>query len=133
MSMETGVEGGSMLVPELVWLSSASMRLVGGFIMFMSMFIGAAGVFCCAGICMDCISMPGMSGMRDCLTCAWMEGAVNRTSGSNVVASLWDMVIPSLDDCMVGGQRLEDAARREEAKEESDSKGYARRGRRRDG
>src|SRR6266852_5725970 len=64
MSMETGVEGGSTLVPELVWLSSASMRVVAGFIMFMfmSMFIGVAGPFCGMGICMDCISIPGMSG-----------------------------------------------------------------------
>src|SRR5258707_10248159 len=109
MSMETCVEGGSTLVPELVWLSSASMRVVAGFIMFMfmfmSMFIGVAGAFCGMGICMDCKSIPGMSGMGDCLVCAWMEGATNRTSGSNVVSSLWDIVIPSLEDCMIGGQR----------------------------
>src|SRR5258707_13035486 len=97
------------------------MRSVGGFIMFM--FIGVAGVFCGAGICMDCISMPGMSGMGVSLVCAWMEGAVNRTSASNVVASLWDMGIPSLEDCVVGGQREEDAARHERAREGSDSKG----------
>src|SRR6266566_4787653 len=105
MNMETGVEGGSMLVPEVMWASSASMRLVGGFIMFISVFICGAEVFCCIGICMDCISIPGMLGMGGCLVCAWMGSAANRTSGSNVVASLWDMVIPSLDDCMVGRQR----------------------------
>ena len=31
MIMATGVEAGSMLVPEVVWASSASMRVVGGF------------------------------------------------------------------------------------------------------
>src|SRR5216684_2761089 len=46
MIMDVGVEAGSMLVPELVWLSSVSMRVVGGFIMCMSMVIGVAGVFC---------------------------------------------------------------------------------------
>src|SRR6266851_6108463 len=121
MSMETGVEGGSTLVPELVWLSSASMRVVAGFIMFMFMSIGVAGAFCGMGICMDCVSIPGMSGMGDCLVCAWMEGTANRTSGSNVVASLWDMVIPSLEDCMIGRQRSGNAARREGVREKSDS------------
>jgi hypothetical protein len=60
-----------------------------------------------------------------------MEGAANRTSASNEVASLWNMVIPSLEGSMVGVQRLENAAGRERAREDSDSKGYARRGRRR--
>jgi len=69
------------------------------------MFNGVAGAFCGMGICVECVSIPGMSGMGDCLVCAWMEGATNRTSGSNVVASLWDMVIPSLEDRIVGGQR----------------------------
>jgi hypothetical protein len=66
MIMEVGVDAGSMLVPELVWLSSVSMRLVGGFIMFMSfgvMLIEVAGVFCGMGICDDGISVPGISGM----------------------------------------------------------------------
>jgi hypothetical protein len=64
------------------------------------------------GICMDCISIPGMSGMGDCLICAWMEGAANRTSENNGVASLWGMVIPSLEDSMVGVRRSENAAGR---------------------
>jgi hypothetical protein len=103
MIIDVGVDAGSMLVPELVWLSSVSMRVVGGFIMFMFIGIllaGAAGVFCGLGICMDCISMPGMSDIGGCLVCAWMEGAANRTSGSNVVASLRGMGIPSLEDCV---------------------------------
>src|SRR5258708_38560509 len=100
--MGTGVDVGSMLVPELVWLSSVSMRVVGGFIMFMSigvLLIGVAGAFCGMGICMDCISTPGMSGMEGCLICARTGIAANRTSGSNGVASLWDMVSPSLEYC----------------------------------
>src|SRR6266481_6709085 len=129
MSMETGVDAGSTLVPELVWLSSASMRVVGGFIISMFIFIGAVGLFCGAGICMDCISMPGMSGMGVSLVCAWMEGAVNRTSGSNVVASLWGMGFLLLKIAWVGGQREEDAARHERARERSDSEGDTRRGR----
>jgi hypothetical protein len=31
------------------------------------------------------------------LVCAWLEGAANRTNGSNIVASLWGMGIPSLE------------------------------------
>ncbi len=61
MSMATGVDAGSMLVPELVWLSSTSMRVVGGFVMF----IGDVGAFGGAGA-----FIPGMSGMG--LSCAPM-------------------------------------------------------------
>ena len=103
MIIDVGVDAGSMLVPELVWLSSVSMRVVGGFIMSMFMevmFIGAAGVFCAVGICMEGMSIPGMSGMGGCLVCAWKGSAANKTSGSNVVACLWGMVIPSLEDCV---------------------------------
>src|SRR5271168_1579139 len=63
ISIETGVDAGSTLVPEVMWASSASMRVVGGFIMF----IGAAEVFCGIGIC---ISMPGVSGVDVCMVCA---------------------------------------------------------------
>jgi hypothetical protein len=73
MSMETGVEGGSALVPEVVWASSASMRLAGGFIMsielpivmFVSILFGGAPVVCGVGFCVAGISMPGISGMFD--------------------------------------------------------------------
>ena len=110
--METGVDAGSMLVPELVWLSSVSIRVVGGLIMFMPMLMGVAGVFCGVGICVEDISIPGMSGMGGCWVCARRGSAVSKTSGSNVVACQWDMVIPSLEDCVVGRQRLENAVRR---------------------
>jgi hypothetical protein len=46
-----------------------------------------------------------MSGMGGCLVCAWIGSAADKTSGSKEVASLWDMVIPSLEDSMVGIQR----------------------------
>ena len=49
MIMEVGVDVGSMLVPELVWLSSVSMRVVEGLIMFIWVFIWFGGVLCCAG------------------------------------------------------------------------------------
>jgi hypothetical protein len=42
------VDAGSMLVPEFVWLSSVSMRVVAGFIM--SILIGFEGVFGGIGI-----------------------------------------------------------------------------------
>jgi hypothetical protein len=62
--METGVDAGSMVVPDVVWLSSDSMRLVGGVILPISIgvagFIGVAGVLC--GM--------GMLGMGDCVVCA---------------------------------------------------------------
>jgi hypothetical protein len=98
------------------------MRLVGGFIM--SMFFDVAGVLCGMGICVECMSIPGMSGMRGCLVCAWRKSAVDRRSGSKTAAGLWNMVIPSLDSCMVGNsveERCEDA----KGKRESDTEGYA--------
>ena len=73
MSMEAGVDGGSMLVPEVVWLSSASMRLVAGFIMFMPlMFIPGSICMFVEGVCsfdagLSLMSMPGMSGMEGCV------------------------------------------------------------------
>jgi hypothetical protein len=63
MIIKVGVDAGSMLVPEFVWLSSASMRVVAGFIMSMFMLIGAAGAFCGFGICVEGMSIPGISGM----------------------------------------------------------------------
>src|SRR5580704_7549123 len=59
MIMATGVDAGSMLVPELVWASSASMRVAGGSYMSMLMSIWVDLDF----------SMPGMSGIGLC--CAW--------------------------------------------------------------
>ncbi len=82
MSMETGVDGGSMLVPELVWRSSASMRVVGGVIMF----IEVAGAFCGIDICGECMSIPGMSGGGGCLVCALVGTVANRTSENEVAA-----------------------------------------------
>ena len=66
MSMGTGVEGGSTLVPEFMRSSSTSMRLVAGFIMSMFMLIADVGVLCCGA----CMSMPGMSCMGGCVVCA---------------------------------------------------------------
>jgi hypothetical protein len=102
-----------MLVPEVVWLSSASMRLGGGFIL--SILFDVAGVLCGMGLCGECVSIPGMSGMGGSLVCAWRKSAVDRRSGSKMAAGLWSMVIPSLDSCMVGnseGERCEDARSR---------------------
>src|SRR5271155_941042 len=59
MIMGTGVEAGSMLVPEEVWASSASIRVVGGLDMSMLMSISLGLGF----------SIPGMSGIGLC--CAW--------------------------------------------------------------
>jgi hypothetical protein len=115
MIMDVGVDAGSMLVPELVWASSVSMRVVGGFIMFMSVLIGVAGAFCGMGICGEGMFMPGMSGTGGCVVCARRGSAASKTSGSNLVACLWGMVIPSLEDCVIGRQRWENAERRERA------------------
>src|ERR1700746_1351446 len=89
MIMDVGVDAGSMLVPELVWASSVSMRVVGDFIIFMSVLIGVAGAACGMGICGEGMSMPGMGGMGGCLVCARRGSAASKTSGSNVVACLW--------------------------------------------
>jgi hypothetical protein len=79
--MATGVDGGSALVPEVVWLSSASMRVVGGFIMSMSI----PGIDICAfGF------MPCMFGMG-CFVWAQVESVTDKTSGSRIVAGLWSM------------------------------------------
>ena len=103
--MDVGVDAGSMLVPELVWLSSVSMRVVGGFIMFMLRVHRVAG--CSAARVFAWRACP-------CRACrAWAavwsahggEAQLIETSGSNVVACLWGMVIPSLEDCVVGRQR----------------------------
>src|ERR1700745_1883809 len=83
MIMEVGVDAGSMLVPELVWASSVSIRVVGDFIIFISMLIGVAGLFCGAGICGEGISISGMSGMGGCLVWAWRGSATSKTSGGN--------------------------------------------------
>src|ERR1700722_6824209 len=98
MSIALGVEGGSMLVPELVWLSSASTRLVGGFIM--SIPFGAAGAVWGMDSCME-----GMSDAEGCWVCASVKVAENRTNGSRVAASIWGMGIPSLEECIADRQR----------------------------
>ena len=93
-----------MLVPEVVWLSSASMRVVGGFIVFMSMLVGFAGVLGGIGICMGCVSIPGMSGIGrlSCLRIGWKTVA-NRATANRGAASVRGMMIPSLEDCVVAG------------------------------
>src|ERR1700741_3413279 len=83
MIMDVRVDAGSMLVPELVWASSVSMRVVGDFIIFMSGLIGVAGGGCGMGICGEGMSMQGRGG---CLFCAVRGSAASKTSGSNVVA-----------------------------------------------
>ncbi len=101
--METGVDGGSMLVPEVMWASSASMRLVAGFIVFMSMLAGFAPVVGGMGICMGRVSMPGISCIGGSVIWAWVESVANKTSANSVAASVWRMVIPSFDDFVIAG------------------------------
>lgn len=121
-----------MLVPEVVWANSASIRVVGGCMLFvfmpfisMGIFIGAAwfscGVFFGAGM-----FMPGISGIGDGFVCAWMAGAAKRPNESRANVSFGSMRFLFLH-CMAGRQRG-DAARRVGAGEESDSKRDAGRG-----
>lgn len=100
MSIATGVDAGSMLVPELVWLSSDSMRVVGGFIMS----IDVAGVPGGIGVCEEGWFIPGMSGMGDGLSCARMNGVAKNASESRVAGRVERMLIPSLEDCGFGKQ-----------------------------
>jgi hypothetical protein len=58
MSIGAGVEAGSMLVPEVAWRSSASMRVFVEPIV--SVFIGAAAAW--SGVGAEPKFMPGMSG-----------------------------------------------------------------------
>src|ERR1700728_578992 len=90
MSMETGVEGGSMLVPEVVWLSSASIRLTAGFIMSMG---GGADIFIPGMFC--------MSNMGGCFV--WAKVAVEKakTATNSAVESGERMDFLCLDGCEI--------------------------------
>ena len=48
------------------------MRLVGCFIMFICLFIGCGGFWLLVRL-LECMSIPGMSGMGGCFVCAWRE------------------------------------------------------------
>jgi hypothetical protein len=65
MSMGAGVEAGSMLVPEVACWSSASMRVLGAFIVFVEW---------------ECMFMPGMSGIDGCCVCASAKQGVKSAS-----------------------------------------------------
>jgi hypothetical protein len=96
MSMETGVEGGSSLVPEVVWVSSAWMRVLDGFIMLpIGMFIGV-----CLSLdsCMELMSMPGMFGVEGCCCWAARVSGANTTSESRVQGPLLNMTDLSSED-----------------------------------
>jgi hypothetical protein len=90
MSMETGVEGGSMLVPEVVCLSSASIRVVAGFIMSM---MGGAGVFTPGMFC--------MSEMAGCFVWAKAAAAKAKTAANSAVESGERMDFLCLDGCEI--------------------------------
>jgi hypothetical protein len=78
MSMETGVDGGSALVPEVVWLSSDSMRVVGGFIMLGCMFMVMPGA-------------SGISGMEGCGFWAMRYRGDERTSERKIAGRMRGM------------------------------------------
>jgi hypothetical protein len=84
--MGTGAEGGSALVPEVVWASSASMRLVGCVIIFMDI-----------DVCMELMSMPGMGGVEACCWAARVSGT-NTTSESRAPEWLLNMRDLSSED-----------------------------------
>lgn len=94
-----------MLVPEVVWLSSISMRVVGGFIMSMGAGVAEEGCGMGIGICMDCMSNANTPGTVRCCVCAWLGSVAKRTNGNMVAASLGGMWIPSLEDCIAGTRR----------------------------
>src|SRR5579862_3099326 len=75
MSMGAGVDGGSELVPEVVWASMVSMSVVGG--LLMSMLIPGMSIF-----------VAGISGAGACFVCACVERAASMASGSEIAASL---------------------------------------------
>jgi hypothetical protein len=82
MSMETGVDGGSALVPEVVWLSSDSMRVVGGFIMLGCIML--LGMF---------MVMPGASGMFGCGFWAMRDRGDDRTSERKIAGRMRGMTV----------------------------------------
>jgi hypothetical protein len=76
-------------------------------------FIDVPGVFFGMGICVECMSIPGLSGMGGCcLVCAFVGSIADSTSASIVAFDRKRMVIPSLEDCVVA-YSVENAGRRE--------------------
>jgi hypothetical protein len=73
---------------------------------------GVAGVLFGMGICVEGLSISGMSGMGDCLVCAFAGIVADSMSASIVATDLWCMVIPSLEDC-VAATSVKNAGRRE--------------------
>jgi hypothetical protein len=78
----------------------------------MFMLGGVAGVLFVRDICVECMSIPGMSAMGDCLVCAFTGSVADSTNASVAAVSVWCIVIPSLEDC-VAANSVENAGRRE--------------------
>jgi hypothetical protein len=70
MIMDTGVDAGSMLVPELVCASSSAMSVVGAFDMSIAISAEVAGAVLGMVIWAECGFIPGISGMEGCFVWA---------------------------------------------------------------